>query len=182
METEWTTTRRRRMKKGIEFGGVTAALVMLAAAACTGDTVVDPGEEVPAGAVALAATEVFSVQNAWSGFQETTRMLIRDEDAWATAWKTLHAHVSPTPARPVIDFGSNAVVLAAMGTRPTGGYSVTIEDVHAHGGALYVSVVERSPGPTCATLQAITAPVHAVQVAREGSTAHFHVETITVSC
>lgn len=140
----------------------------------------DPGP--PRDAVLLAAHDVVSIQETWTGYGTATRSVITTPAAWASAWATLYENVVPKPALPVIDFGSDVVVLAAMGTRSTGGYSVTIEEVRAHKGVLHVAVLERSPGPTCGTHQAITAPVHVVQVPREGTTAAFAVTTETDSC
>lgn len=57
-----------------------------------------------------------------------------------------------------------------------------VESVRHHHGILYVSVLERSPAGSCGTGQAITAPVHIVQVAREGATASFEVKRETYSC
>lgn len=159
---------------------LTSALTL---AACGSETILlDPGTHAPVGAVLLVAEDVVSIQGSWSGFDEATRTVIRDDEAWAAAWETMHAQQAPAPERPDVDFTSHVIVLAAMGTRPNTGYSIQIERVHAHDGELYVSVLERSPGPSCITGQAMTAPVHVIQVAREGTSAHFSVNTETVSC
>lgn len=167
------------MRSSKRVGGLMLALVSAAAAACAGDP---SGVKVPAEAVALQAEDVISVETAWSGFQDPVRTVITDSGAWAEAWRTLYRHQTPAPELPQVDFRTHVIVLAAMGTRPSTGYSVRIESVHHHDGLLYVSVLERSPGPSCGVGAAITAPVHAVQVAREGTTARFSVRSETFSC
>jgi hypothetical protein len=162
-------------------GRATLATLVLGAglAACTGDPA-DPatGRE----AQLLQAREVVSVTDAWSGFQTSTRIVISDPQAWAAAWATMHALFSPPPPLPAVDFSSSVLVLAAMGPRATTGYSVTIQEVRASGGALDVTVIERAPGPSCVTGQAVTSPVHVVEVPRHGTSANFTVNTVTYSC
>lgn len=163
------------------FTGISGSVVLAAALGASGCG--DPAAPgTPPDAVLLTAQDVVSVQESWSGYTGVVRTVITTPSAWADAWATLYANVSPVPPRPEIDFDSDVVVLAAMGMRATGGYSVTIEEVRAHEGVLHVSVLERSPGPRCVTTQALTAPVHVVQVPREGTTAVFSVRTGTRTC
>lgn len=148
-------------------------------AGCGSDPV---GAPVPEGALSIQPEEILSVQTAWSGFDEPTRALITDDEGWAAAWETLHANQSSVPERPEVDFQSNVILLAAMGVRPTTGYTVTIDEVHYYEDTLYVSVLERSPGPSCGTGQAITSPVHVVKVPTQATSARFDVSTRTFSC
>jgi hypothetical protein len=157
--------------------GALALAFTMAVTACASD-----GPFAPRAAVELGAREVFSLQNAWSGFAQPTRRLVTNEAEWAATWATLHANVEPKPALPEIDFGSSVLVVVAMGSRPTSGYSVIVEDVRAHRGVFYVTVRERSPGPSCGAFQAITQPVHVVEVARQGTTARFEVQRETFAC
>jgi hypothetical protein len=155
-----------------------AALAAVLLAACADPT--DPA--VPETATRLASQEVLVIQTGWSGFEQPVRRVIADDAAWEAVWRTLHAHSTEVPARPAIDFGASVLLLAAMGTQPTGGYSVTITEVRAHQGTLYATVVERSPGPSCGTFQALTSPVHIVQVPRQGTVAQFTVQRETYHC
>lgn len=169
-------------RSGFAGAGISRIAAVAAAAsfiACAGDPAA-PGP--PQDAVLLASQEVVSIQESWSGYGSIVRTVITTPQAWAEAWATLYSAVTPQPSRPDIDFAANVVVLAAMGTRPSGGHSVTIEEVRAHMGALYVAVRERSPGPACGTTGALTAPVHAVQVPREATAAFFTVTKETYAC
>jgi hypothetical protein len=154
-----------------------AATLAVVAAACSSEP-----PFAPRPAIRLETREVYSAQQAWSGFHTPTRLLITSPGEWATVWATLHENVTPQPALPVIDFGSNVLLLAAMGTRPTGGYSVTIEEVRAYEGIFYVTVRERSPGRSCGTYDAITQPVHVLETSRQAAAARFTVRTATHSC
>lgn len=158
--------------------GATILLLIGAITACAGD----PVGLAPREAASLQAEEVISIQTGWSGFAEPARVVLTDDEQWAAAWETLYQYQSPVPERPAVDFRSSVLVLVAMGTRPTTGYSVKVESVQHHAGVLYVAVRERSPGASCGTGQALTAPVHIVQVPREGATARFHVTRHTYSC
>jgi hypothetical protein len=155
------------------------AALLIATAACAEDPVT-PG--VPPGSVLLTAQEVFTLKNGWSGIETPTRTVISDDAAWAAAWAQIHAHATEVPPLPAIDFDNSVLVMAAMGTRPTGGYEVIIESVRAHNGGLLVSVLERSPGSSCGTYQALTAPIHVVQVPRSGTSGTFSVRQETYSC
>jgi hypothetical protein len=157
---------------------ITAAIAMLLMTAGCSETVAGPHPSWGR----LVADDVLSIQEAWSGFTQPTLTLITNVQDWAIAWGTLYTNVSPQPALPQIDFGSSVLVLAAMGARPSGGYSIEIEEVRAQSGTLHVRVLQRSPGPSCVTTAAITAPVHIVQVPREGTHATFSVRSETYGC
>lgn len=159
--------------------GALLALLALFAAGCSKDVA---DVRIPADAQSLAMEEVYSVQAHWSGYEDPVRTVITDEETWAEAWETLHATVSPMPERPYVDFNASVLVLAAMGERPSTGYSVTIEAVQHHEGTLYVSLLERSPGASCITGGALTAPAHVVQVPRAGTAVEFDVRRETYSC
>jgi hypothetical protein len=125
-------------------------------------------------------TEVHTAQH--SGIRERQRRAIRTGDEWEAFWVAFNGPVEPMPAPPAINFSERMVVVAAMGERPTGGYAIAIESVHAADGKLMVRVEERSPGADCATTQALTAPVTAVVIPRSTASVEFHDRAVTVSC
>ena len=143
-----------------------ATLVTVATAACatgpeperqsTGDT------GVPVNAVDIETEEILS--SAWSGVSDHRRTVIRSSPEWLALWEEAHATVIPRPDPPEVDFTREMVLVAAMGGRPTGGYSISIPTVKREGGEAYAVVETVSPGPTCFTTQAFTAPVVALRV------------------
>ena len=59
---------------------------------------------------------------------------------------------------------ADAVVVATMGTRRTGGYSIEIRNVAPTDKTLRISLKQTSPPPDAITVQALTAPFHFVAV------------------
>jgi hypothetical protein len=101
-----------------------------------------------------------------SGYRTRARLVIRGQSEWAAVWDVLWGRDARKPPLPPVDFARETVLLAASGTRPTGGHSIAIPSVEDADGTLKVQVVERSPGRTCMTTQVITHPATAVAVAR----------------
>lgn len=108
-----------------------------------------------------------------SGMGERARDVVRTEAEWRAAWSRIWGNHVPQPSIPAVDFGREAVLVAAMGTRNTGGYTITVDSAVATPGALHVFVTERSPRG-CVTTQALTAPVHVVAVPVDGRAVQFH--------
>lgn len=148
---------------------------------CTGP---GDGQDLPPNAelVQSAPVAIDVAAAGTSGIETPARRVITDAAAWAAAWTEIHATVQPEPARPEVDFGKSVVFLAAMGTRSSGGYSIAIEGVYRAADRLYVLVREKSPGPSCMTTQAITAPVAAVSTARVELPVTFLERKETVNC
>lgn len=133
-----------------------------------------PVTGVPADATLVPDDRVEPLlDDSYSGFDERRRQVIRASGTWADVWEQLHEGRSPVPERPAVDFGDSMVILAAMGSRPTGGYSIEVESVHRDGETLYVVVRETSPGENCGVTQAFTAPTTAVRVPRVSGDVHF---------
>lgn len=106
------------------------------------------------------------VDGAYTGLDRPLRSLVRGEREWADLWSHLGSNRIPRPSPPPVDFGREVVVVAAMGTRPTGGYAIRIDSVRYERDTLWVDVTSVSPGPGCVTTQALTAPVAALAVER----------------
>ena len=110
-----------------------------------------------------------SLQNYYrysSGYEDSARLVIRNKDEWAQVWSRIVSNHGPTPATPQIDFSRELVIVAAMGTRATGGFSIAVTTVVEEAGGLVATVVSTSPGRTCGTTAALTAPVDIVRVNR----------------
>ena len=117
-----------------------------------------------------------------STIRDRRHSVIRTATEWEQFWNELQGAVQPRPELPLIDFDENMVIVAAMGQRPTGGYSIEVEDVLGTDGGLAVQVVESSPSPTCLVAQAVTMPVTAVVVTRTDGLVTFVEETRTHEC
>jgi hypothetical protein len=101
-----------------------------------------------------------------SGFGEPVRRVVDDAAEWEDAWRELWRSHNPVPPAPAVDFSREVVLLAAMGTRSSGGYSIHVEDAAAKGDHVTVRVIETSPGRACGVTAALTEPVDIVKLSR----------------
>jgi hypothetical protein len=123
------------------------------------------------------------LSEAVSGIDDRLREVIRDGEAWNAFWSAAMENRQPTPETPAVDFESEMVIVASMGRRGTGGYSIAIEDVTRDSeGDLTVVVRETAPGSNCFLIQAFTAPVTAVKVPRGEGEVTFLERTERTEC
>jgi hypothetical protein len=116
-----------------------------------------------------------------SGFLQRERRVIRTGTDWQAAWQTLVKNSEPKPAAPAVDFTRDMVVLAAMGTRSSGGYSIQLRAFESSL-AVFAEVVETSPGPTCMVTAALTQPVTLLLVPARAGDVKFIERSETRSC
>jgi hypothetical protein len=100
----------------------------------------------------------------YSGLADSTRFIVRDAASWATYWSRIHRPFIPEPSLPPVDFSREMVVVAALGKRPTGGYTIRIDQATADSSRLVVSVVRTLPGAGCVVAASITQPVDLVRI------------------
>jgi len=87
--------------------------------------------------------------------------------AWLDVWNRIHSRdprlgPSPVPPLPEIDFSREIVVVAAMGSRPTAGYFISIDGAHERDNLL--EVVVRSVETRCGGFTILTAPLAIVRL------------------
>jgi hypothetical protein len=160
------TTHRRQARRAAALGVV----VTLALAGC-GDEASDPvsATDLPAQAVQLPAASFDAALGgfaSFSGLSARERLVVRDAAAWEALWPRVVRDVRPMPPVPAVDFTRDEVIVAAMGTRPSGGHAIAIAGVYEADGRRWVVVQSTSPGTGCVTATALTAPLAAVRVAR----------------
>ena len=108
-----------------------------------------------------AATLAFEY---YSGFDQPSQLILADASSLQMAWAQLYRGLQPKPPLPSVNFRTERVVLAALGTRSHGGYSIRIDSLVAHELGTIVYVTATAPGSDCFTTQALTEPVHLVRV------------------
>lgn len=96
------------------------------------------------------------------------RLVIKSRDEFSDFWKRLTAPVPPggwVPSLPEIDFSKEMIVVAAMGRRPSSGYSIFIDGACEADGQIevFVSSVEGMCG---VELGVVTSPADAVRLPR----------------
>ncbi len=145
---------------------VVAALILFAAC----DSVIDDpppidGTDLAVNTIAPEdSTEEITAENFEEGshgmLTERHHELIQTQEAFENFWETLFSHRSELPEPPEIDFNEFYVVFASIGSRPNGGYSVSISDARhlPDENQVVVEVTEEQPGEGCAAIQVITYP------------------------
>ncbi|HYU79581.1 MAG TPA: protease complex subunit PrcB family protein [Vicinamibacterales bacterium] len=118
----------------------------------------------------------------YSGLDAQRRTIVRNAAQWQEIWTEIWKRTSPTPALPSIDFEREMVIVAAMGSMPTGGYSIVIESAAESGRNVNVVIRSASPGRNCGVTQAITQPVDIARVTRRDATVTFTERAETFSC
>lgn len=158
-----------------------ASLFLLWTAACRPSTLETPLEELLSTATPLAAPvatraafdSAFAMAGHYSDVTDRRRIVVRDSSVWLALWAEIQSNLQPTRPAPSVDFASHMIVFVSMGTRPHGGFAILIDEVLEAEGEVYARVVERSPGPSCITTQALTSPVAAHLVPRRTGTVRF---------
>lgn len=154
----------------------------LAACSATGNGHTDvntPGNQT---AQVLTVTPLFSgapLLTASSGFTTVQRTVIRDDATWRAMWAVIMQNVSPPPELPSVDFTKEMLVVAALGERRSGGFSIAIDSASSTASGAMVVVHVTTPGPQCMNTQAITSPVDVARIPRITGTVQFR-DRVTV--
>lgn len=99
-----------------------------------------------------------------SGIASSLRVVVRSADEWNALWDGAGQFAPPVPD---VDFSQEMLVVAALGTKRTGGYNIILESAQeTDGGSVEVQVRSSSPGSSCVVTQAITAPLDVARMAK----------------
>jgi hypothetical protein len=155
--------------------GLLLAALLLSAASCDGEkTVTEPGDK----ATAQSTVELTTVvqQSIPGGSGGTVREVIRDQVALAAMWTQLGLSGAP----PVVDFGQEMVIAAAMETQSCVS-RVTIRSVSEQGGELVVDILEAPPAPNCVCVTA-ERPIHVIRLRKLAAPPRYNVERGLTPC
>jgi protease stability complex PrcB-like protein len=124
------------------------------------------GDPVP---IVRLRAEPYSFEH-YSGLDRPDRIVVRDQGSWEALWARIYRGFSPVRPVPAIDFSREMLVVAALGSRSSGGYGILIDGANeSEGAGLAVTVRSISP-KNCLVTLAFTAPVDIARVPRrEGS-------------
>lgn len=161
--------------------GVVLASACAAAIGCQRPTVTvaDLGPRLSAWQPDSAAT---LAHESYSGIVTAVRLVVTDSRAWGIVWQRVYSNVRPEPPRPTVDFGAEAVLVASLGERGTGGYDIRIDSIVTFDSGIEVHVTAGAPGPACVTTQALTQPVHMVRVSRPRGPVFFEERSVVREC
>lgn len=124
----------------------------------------------------------------YGGLAQPEHRVVESREDWEELWRELEPRTSrkqgqnsPNPL-PEIDFQRSVLIIAAMGTRPNGGYSVEISSIVESSYRIVVTVSERLAGAKCPTTQAITHPIAIVTTAQTQKSFEFEFVRTTQQC
>lgn len=122
------------------------------------------------------------VSSPYSGITVARQQAVRTTADWSRVWAEVHGNITPGPPIPFVDFGREVVLLAALGQRPDGCYSIAIPRVTYDGNRLLAQIVETTRTINCVCTLALTTPVHVVRVSPSGAPVVFDVSQASVPC
>jgi hypothetical protein len=122
-------------------------------------------------------------QAVWSGSLQEAFMAVHSQTEWNALWQTLFpTHVEPHGEAPYVDFSRFTMLVAALGARPGGGYSVVIQHARDDGATVRISVLEVRPGKGCAETALVTYPISIVLIPRTDRPVHFERDVEDFNC
>jgi PrcB C-terminal len=144
------------------FVRIVSVCVLALSAACGGsDLTQPPGTSLP---MVRLRSEPYSF-TFYSGFDKPARLVVRDALTWQVVWNQIYLRQSPVPPLPPIDFSREMMVVVALGSHSTGGYSILLDSAaEAANNGIAVIVDSSSPGSNCIVTEAFTQPVDVARV------------------
>ena len=134
------------------------------AGACRQESTVSQDPDAGARQSVFVPTEdVTLVKQFYSGVDARERLVVQTAAEWSSLWERIHSRQSPVPPIVQPDFNSEVALVATMGEKPSGGYTITIDSVTRHERGSIVYVTEKSPSDTCFTPAVLTQAVHAIR-------------------
>jgi hypothetical protein len=162
-----------------------AALLLAAACGKTGSLGPEGAQSSgPAGeplTVTRLASEPYPFTS-FSGLTDSARVVVRDARAWEAIWGEIWRHHIRLPELPAIDFQREMVVVAALGSRRSGGYGILVDGATRTAEGAEVSILKQSPGARCGTTGGITAPVDIARLPRVEGTVRFRERSEVREC
>jgi hypothetical protein len=108
---------------------------------------------------------------------------VRSQQEWQALWATLSpTTVGPRGNAPNVDFEKYTMIVAALGERRSGGYTVQVQNALDDGTAVRVSVLEVRPGRDCTVTLEVTYPISIALVPRTDRPIHFQVGAADFDC
>lgn len=156
------------------------ALLCLGATECRNEG--DLGEETDVAFETLDYTTGSPVKGTASGVTSKQLVVVRDIDAFTGLWMDHAAGLSPQPTQPTVEFGTDMVIAAFMGSRSTGGYVITVEDVRENDEFIIVEIEMETPGSGCDVTDGVTQPHHMVVLPDSDKPVQFSETTVDSTC
>lgn len=117
-----------------------------------------------------------------SGVERPFYGVVQDYRNWHRLWDQITSRHGTKRVNPAVDFGKDMLLVAAAGTKPTGGYGIQITSVRDSGSQLVATAVRTSPGKRCGATAALTSPVDIVRLPRSVKPVRWQFRDIAKEC
>jgi hypothetical protein len=117
-----------------------------------------------------------------SGLADSARIVVQDANSWAATWTAIWGRHSPEPALPSIDFSQNMLVVAALGTRSSGGYGIFVDSAYQRADHIEVVIRKVSPGSRCIVTAALSEPVDVARLPRSSQPVRYRERSVVRNC
>lgn len=155
-------------------------LLCLGATECRNEG--DLGEETDVAFETLEYTGGDRVKGAISGVTSKQLIVVRDIDTFTDLWSAHAAGISPQPAQPTVEFGTDMVIAAFMGGRESDGFTITIQDVRENDEFMIVEIEMETPGSSCDPSTDDTQPHHMIVLPDSDKPVQFSETTVRSTC
>ena len=112
----------------------------------------------------LSMRTVLESQN--SAAEEPERLVIRDQATWDLVWAGLLGTPGAPATQPFVDFRKEIVLVAALGTKPNAGYTVSLGPTVQVDNAVTATVRKQVPGARCGSADMVTHPLSIATIPR----------------
>jgi hypothetical protein len=118
----------------------------------------------------------------YSGMTDSVRLAVRDPGQWQQVWSAIEHGSSPATAAPQVDFAREMVLVAALGTRNSGGFSIYVDSAYQRSDHVEVVVRKVSPGKQCGVTGALTQPVDLARIPATSLPVRFRERSVAHDC
>ena len=116
-----------------------------------------------------------------SGFTDEKLMVIDNNTDYQKIMSIVYYNLDQMPIIPEVDFTKNTLILAAIGAKNTGGYSIGINNIKSNG-SVTISITEISPGKNCVLTESVISPYQLVKVKKIKKEVSFSTSRIVKDC
>jgi hypothetical protein len=175
------------MNSIVRFGTIALTVALGACAGSDsasppGDVVTPPGDPGKTITVVRLRSEPYSFAYN-TGLVESDRIVVRDAATWQTVWNKVWQNAGDVPPLPAVDFSSEMILVAALGSRNSGGYGILIDGATEAGDdGIDVVIRSISPGSGCGTTLALTQPVDIARLPLRAGKIEFTERAEVTSC
>jgi hypothetical protein len=118
----------------------------------------------------------------FSGFREPELLIVKDSVSWRQTWSRVNQPFIPQPPLPLIDFGREMIIVAAMGTQPTSAAAIRIDAALSDGSRLRVEIQRREGATACPAQSVQSQPVDIVRLPTSDLPVQFVERTTAPDC